>query len=95
MKINPASTEPPRLHVTEDLVSFLSASIAAGNTGARVAIKKVHCPACANVSLSASATLKSANVPGHVMRRQFDVVAHCKAPPCTYKGNTDGKFNVG
>ena len=94
MKIGDAD-HATRLHVTEHVVTFLNAATAAGNSGARVSLKEINCPSCAQRTLRASASLKSSNVAGHVMRRQFEVVAHCQAAPCTFAGTTNGKFTIG
>ena len=83
----------PRLHVATEVVDFLLASTAAGNTAARVSLKAEVCPSCARPLLGASARLREVKVAGYVRRRQFDVVTSCKSP-CAFTGDTDGRFTL-
>ncbi len=90
----PNTQRSPRLHVSEQVVHSLSALTSVGNTHARVPLADASCPLCAKSSLSATAVLRSSTVTGYVRHRQFDIVTHCKASPCSFTGETSGRFTL-
>lgn len=94
MRERTAKRPTHRLHISDEIINSLSASMAAGNTRARVSLKDTSCPTCAKPSLCAAAVFRSTTVTGYVPHRVFDVVTHCKAEPCNFTGETSGRFTL-